>query len=177
MSIECVKCRGNWNFGCSPASSVAQQHRQTQADTHSHTHAHTFSQFGDEGEKGVHIGIFAAATHSHISGLHRRSSAGSVRWNFCITWDSINLGFFFNPSHTHTHTHRPPPPSPNSWRKRGSSSKSNWLQLQRWRGRVVFRPPLPISRERVFTVWADLGNVGSEPARPPRVPKASGVVM
>lgn len=159
MSIGCVKCRGNWNLGCTPASSVAQQHRQTQAETHTRTR--TFSQFGEDSGKKGRSHWHICSGHSfiqYIAYFRIRSSAGSDRWNFYITWDGLVLIWAsLIPPNTQTHTHILTH-SPNSW-KRGSIAQKAIDYI--WRDGdecFVFVLPLPISREKVFTVLAHLGS-------------------
>lgn len=132
MSIGCVKCRGNWNLGCTPASSVAQQHRQTQAETHTRTR--TFSQFGEDSGKKGRSHWHICSGHSfiqYIAYFRIRSSAGSDRWNFYITWDGLVLiwvSLIPPNTQTHTHTH-----TLSKQLEEGEySSKSNWLHLERW---------------------------------------------
>lgn len=85
-----------------------------------------------------HWNIFSGKPFTYMSGLHQ--CAGSDRWNFYITRDSINLGFY-NPSiHTHTHTSTPSPSFSKQLEEEGVAQKAidySWRDGE-------FGLPLPI---------------------------------
>lgn len=109
------------------------EHRRTQAETHTHRLSLNLSQ-----KKGVHTGIFAAASHSHICPDY--TSALDLTTGTFTSHEIVLIWVFIIPPYTHTHTSTPSPSFSKQLEEEGVAQKAidySWRDGE-------FELPLPI---------------------------------